>query len=144
MRLLHLCSLVAISLFAVSTSAQEAFDWTLLKGRWAESANHSFACRSDNLHNTFVVSRDRRSLTFKLDRKWKIGTGQEVTEFTAEIKEAQGRLLVIKYGPELEGLTEPMREWEMLFIGPGVYRWRATAWPAGSYNNVIGVKCAEQ
>jgi hypothetical protein len=129
------------SLASSPTKAQEPFDWKLLQGQWAESSAHAYACRKDNLHFRFVLSPDRKQVTFKLDRKWQIGTGKEVTEYSAEIREAHGRMLVIRYGPELEGLSDEMRTWELLFIGPGVYRWKATAWPPGTYNTVIGVRC---
>ena len=124
---------------ASAQRAHEPFDWSLLEGNWAESADHAFGCRSDNLHFRFALSPDKKRVTFKLDRKWPIA-GQEVSEYSAEILEATGRALVIKYGPELTKIPDDMREWELLFIGPGTYRWRATAWRPGQYNTVVGVR----
>jgi hypothetical protein len=121
-------------------AAPEPFDWSLLNGQWAESAEHAYACRPDNVHFSFDVSPDRSGLRFKLDRPWPIA-GKQLAEYSASIVEASGRMLVIRYGPELSDIPSDMREWELLFIGPGVYRWRATAWRSGSYNNVIGVRC---
>jgi hypothetical protein len=123
-----------------SNAASTSFDWTLLQGRWAESSDHAFACRQDNVHFRFETNADRTRVTFRLDRPWPIA-GKQVTEYSAAIVEASGRMLVIRYGPELDGTAPEMREWELLFIGPGVYRWRATSWRSGSYNNVIGVRC---
>jgi hypothetical protein len=131
--------LLALGLVAGSASAQP-FDWDLLVGRWAESAEHAYACRSDNVHFRFETTSDRSRLTFKLDRPWPIA-GRERTEYGATIVEAVGRLLVIRYGSDLAEMPADMREWELLFIRPGVYRWRATSWPAGRYNQVIGVRC---
>jgi hypothetical protein len=128
---------------AVAQRAPKSFDWSLLEGNWAESADHAFGCRTDNLHFKFVPSADKKRLTFKLDRKWPIA-GEEVSEYSAEVVEASGRMLVIRYGPELTRIPAEMREWELLFIGPGTYRWRATAWRPGQYNTVIGVKCTAQ
>jgi hypothetical protein len=51
-------------------------------------------------------------------------------------------VLIIKYGPELANIPEEFREWEMRFIGPGTYLWRATSWPPNQFNTVIGVKCS--
>ena len=124
-----------------STSGAQAFDWALLQGQWAEATRHQFGCRAENLHHKFVVSPDKKRVTFKLDRKWKIGTGKEVEEYSASVVREQPNVIVIKYSPELQGIPDEMREWEMRFIGPGTYRWRATAWPEGQYNEVIGVKC---
>lgn len=121
-------------------SVSEPFDWSLLEGRWAESADHAYGCRKDNLHFTFAISADRSRLTFKLDRPWPIA-GQQVTEYSAQVTKAAGRTLLIRYGEELKNIPAEMREWELRFIGPGTYRWRASSWPANQFNTVIGVKC---
>ena len=135
-------TLVALIFGAGGISAlAQNFDWKLLEGEWAESVESKFGCRADNVHHRFQVSPDRKSLTFKLDRKWNIGTGQEVEQYAAHIVRSEENALVIRYGPELPGLSEEMREWELRFIGPSTYRWRSTSWKAGQYNQVIGVKC---
>jgi hypothetical protein len=126
--------------FAQSRPEKSDFDWGLLSGEWAESAQHACGCKPDNLHFRFALSADKKTVTFKLDRLWNIASKQ-VTEYSAEILEANGRMLVIRYGPELEVASPEMRLWELLFIGPGTYRWRATTWREGIYNDVIGVKC---
>ncbi len=126
-----------------SVDPVDSFDWTLLAGKWAESTQHQFGCRPENLHQRFELSSDRRTLTFVNDRKWKIGTGQAVERYAASVLEARRNVLVLRYGPELPGIPEGMRQWEMRFIGPGTYRWRATAWAPDEYNEVIGVKCSE-
>lgn len=142
---------ISLSLFALLPAAAHAiaaqyltsgFDWSLLQGKWAESTSHQFGCRSDNLHQWFIVSSDKKTVTFKNDRKWKIGTGQELEQYSASILSSYENVLVIRYGTDLPGIPDEMREWEMRFIGPGTYRWRATAWREGEYNNVIGVKCS--
>jgi hypothetical protein len=119
----------------------QTFDWSLLKGIWAESAENKFGCSSDNVHQTFDVSTDRKTLTFINDRKWRLDNGEELVRYSATIVSAAPNVLVIKYGNELKDMPDEYREWEMRFIGPGTYRWRATSWPQGRYNAVIGVKC---
>jgi hypothetical protein len=141
---MHKYFAIAIAL-AIGFSAAEAqeFNWKLLDGKWAESTKHQFGCRPDNLHQTFEVSADRKTLRLKNDRRWKIGTGAEVTEYSAAILRTQGNSLFIKYGPELQGIPPEYRDWEMRFIGPGTYRWRAASWGQDEFNEVIGVKCAQ-
>lgn len=124
-----------------SVALGQDFDWKLLEGQWAESTKHQFGCRSENLHQTFEVSADKRTLTLKNDRRWRIGTGEDVTEYKASILRVLGNSLFIKYGPELQGIPPEYREWEMRFIGPGTYRWRALVWAPDEFNEVIGVKC---
>lgn len=134
------CSL--LMLIAAAASAQE-FDRPLLDGLWAESTNYQFGCRPDNLHQRLELSADGKKLTFKNDRKWKIGTGQEVTQYSAAVVLSSKNVLILKYGPELSGISDELREWEMRFVGPGTYLWRATSWAPNQFNEVIGVKCMQ-
>lgn len=134
--------LIAIGILS-STAVGQDFNWKLLEGRWAESTKNDFGCRPDKLHQTFVLSSDRKILTFKNDRPWNIGSNGEITEYTATILRAEGNSIFIKYGPELRDIPAEFQEWEMRFIGPGTYRWRPLAWGADEYNGVIGVKCAQ-
>jgi hypothetical protein len=135
-----LCSYLGLLLLTSSAAAQ-TFDWLLLQGEWAESTDHQFGCRPENLHQRFEASADKKTLSFKNDRRWKIGNGQVVESYTASIVRTSPNVLIIRYGANLSGIPDAMREWEMRFIGPGTYRWRATAWREGEYNDVIGVKC---
>lgn len=125
-----------------SQDAVPGFDWSLLQGKWAESTRHQFGCRPENLHQWLSASEDKKTITFKNDRKWKIGSGQEVEEYSASIVRSSPNVLVIRYNRDLSDIPEEFREWEIRFIGPGTYRWRATAWPEGVFNDVIGVKCS--
>jgi hypothetical protein len=139
---IYLRFLSALLAFMISSTVlAQSFDWTLLQGQWAESTKNQFACRPDNLHHRFEPSADKKSIVFRLDRKWKILTGKEVEHYAATIKKAELNVLVISYGPELGETPPEMKEWELRFIGPGTYRWRSTAWPEGQYNAVIGIKC---
>ena len=139
---LPFCIAITLALCSTTARAQAAFDWSLLEGTWAESAEHKYGCRQDNVHQQFEVSSDRRTLVLKNDRKWRMDNGQEIERYSATIVSQAPNVLVIKYGPELNDIPDEYREWEMRFIGPSTYRWRATSWPVGRYNNVIGVKCA--
>lgn len=141
----HLAALLALALIGCASprsAGPDGFDWSALDGFWAESSDHEYACRAENLRQRFEPSSDRKALVFRNDRDWTIGTGQQVRQYSASIVHASRGVLVIRYGPELTGLSDEMREWEMRFIGPGVYRWRSTAWPLGQYNRVIGVRCS--
>lgn len=134
--------LIGLALISDVAHAQ-VFDRSMLDGLWAESTKYQFGCRPDNLHQRLELSADGKTLTMKNDRKWKIASGKEVTQYSATVVSATSNSLIIKYGPEMEGIPEQFREWEMRFIGPGTYLWRATAWPANRFNDVIGVKCKQ-
>lgn len=139
--------LAAFPLWAGAISSPDVisgFDWSLLQGKWAESTDHQFGCRPENVHQWLTVSDDKTTLTFKNDRKWTIGSGQTVEKYSASILRSSQNVLIIRYGSDLPDVPEEFREWELRFIGPGTYRWRATSWKPGVYNDVIGVKCAAQ
>jgi len=134
--------LLLLALAALTPEARaQIFDWNRLNGTWAESTRNLYGCRPDNLHHRFVVSEDKKSITFKLDRPWRIGTGKEVREYKADVVAQSEWSIFIRYGQELEGIPDDMREWELRFIGPSTYRWRATSWAPQEFNNVIGVRC---
>jgi hypothetical protein len=119
----------------------QGFDWKLLDGNWAESTDHQYGCLAQNLHQRFELSADKKTLKFKNDRIWKIGASAEIREYSAVVVKAQDKSLFIKYAAELQDIPPEYREWEMRFIGPGTYRWRALHWAPNEFNNVIGVKC---
>jgi hypothetical protein len=133
---------VSILGFASIASASE-FDWKLLQGRWAESVKHQYACRPDNVHMKMEISGDRKTITFKLDRPWEISGKRVVTEFKANVLKAEKHSLVIQYFDIPETVAPEMRAWEMRWIGPSTYRWRAAGWDANTFNGVIGVLCPE-
>ena len=134
----------AVPALACAGASAQAFDASLLAGQWAESLGNQFACRPGNVHQRFELSADRKHLRFRLDRAWRIGTGQEVREYGAQVLREEPAMLVIRYDDTVTGIPAGMREWELLFIGPGTYRWRASFWRRGEYNDVIGVRCSTE
>lgn len=138
-------ALVALSGSGLAQPAPEqgmAFDRSLLGGIWAESVDTTDACAMSNLHNTFELSADGKTLVFKLDRKWKIASGDPLERYSATVVRSTRQSLVIRYNADIGTLPPGYpTEWELAFVAPGVYRWRATEWPEGKVNNVVGVKC---
>jgi hypothetical protein len=125
-----------------SVSAQD-FDKSLLPGLWAESVNTQPACESDNLHFRFELSEEGKILGFKLDRMWQVANGKSVDKYSAKVLEVTNRTMVIEY-IDLDGLPEGYpKAWELAFVSPGVYRWRATVWTEGEVNPVVGIRCTE-
>jgi len=118
------------------------FDRSLLGGVWAESVDTMPACAMTNLHNTFELSPDGRTLVFKLDRKSKIASGNEVEQYSATVLRSTSQSLFIRYNADIGTLPPgfPL-DWEIVFVTPGVYRWHAEKWKEGEVNNVVGVKC---
>lgn len=138
MRTLGLIAAIAVSL---SVQAQE-FDRALLSGLWAENASTKPACEADNPRVRYELSPDGKVLVFKLDRPLRIGTGRTVSQYSATVVRSTARSLVIRYNADI-GETPPdyPKEWEMSFVAPGVYRWRATEPPDGRVNPVVGIRC---
>jgi hypothetical protein len=140
MRRFAATAVTALAAAAPAAAQPGGFDWALLEGRWSEGADARFACGADKLQRRMTPSEDRRTLVFENDRPQKLAGGAEVLRYTAAILEAQPFALRIRYGAEL-GLPEAQREWELRFVAPGLYRWRAAAAPEGRFVAVFGVRC---
>ncbi len=135
--------LFVIGLVYSNTSISMEFDKSLIAGVWSESINTSQACNSENLHTTFELTNEGKNLVFKLDRAWEIATGKSVTEYTAKVLSSTSNSMTIEY-ENLSGLPDNYPEtWEISFVAPGVYRWRASSWPAGKVNSVVGIRCSQ-
>ena len=137
-------SLVLTAAIALSLSAQaQGFDRALLSGLWVESTDTKPACESDNLHVRYELSADGRVLVFKLDRPFRINPGRTVDQYSATVVRSTPRSLVIRYNSDVgDPPANYPKEWEMAFVAPGVYRWRATEWPKGRVNSVVGIRCS--
>jgi hypothetical protein len=129
------------TMLSTAALAQE-FDRSLLSGEWVESDDTDFACTKDKPHQRFELSEDGKTLVFKIDRKLLIATGKAVDQYSATVILATPRALVIEYN-NTEGAPKGFpKAWELAFIAPGVFRWRATEWPVGHVNRVVGVRCS--
>ena len=135
--------LIAALLMPFSAQAEE-FDRSLLSGLWAENANTRLACAPEELHVRYELSADGKGLIIKFDRKEKINSGKTVEQFSATVLRSDAHTLVIRYNADAGdfGPNYP-KEWEMVFVAPGVYRWRATDWPEGRVNAVVGIRCSQ-
>mgnify|MGYP006864925270 CR=1 FL=1 len=88
------------------------------------------------------MSPDGNTLVFKLDRKWKIATGNHVEQYSATVLSTTPWILTIRYNADIGPLPPdyPL-QWEMAFVGPGIFRWRATEWRGDQVNTIVGVRC---
>lgn len=126
-----------------SHSQSKIFDKAQMSGVWAESVDASLACDSKNLHNRFEFSDDDKTLIFKLDRPWKIATDKEVSQYSAKIIKESHNSLTIEYF-DTAGLPEGYpKEWDIVFVADGVYRWKASSWPDTKVNSVVGIRCSK-
>lgn len=121
------------------TAPTKPFNWKLTEGSWSESTRHQYACRADNVQFRIVVAPDKKRVTFKYDRLISPDGGKETRELGAEVLRADDHSLVLKYDKENPLMSTG--EWELRFLGPGVYRMGFSGWDKGTYNNVVGVKC---
>jgi hypothetical protein len=139
MRFLLMAAVIALSL---PVHAQE-FERDLLSGLWAVNSSTRPACTPDSLHARHELSADGKVLLFMLDRKWKLNSGKTVDQYSATVLRSTTRSLFIKYNDDAgEHRADYPKEWEMAFVAPGVYRWRATDWPEGRVNPVVGIRCS--
>lgn len=118
-----------------------AFDTRLLDGWWSDNTDTSQACAKENPRIRYRFNFDGTRLQLEFDRKWNTEIG-EADRFPARVIASTQRTLVIEY--DNESRRDPMGravQWELAVVAPGVYRWRATEWPPGAVNVVVGIRC---
>jgi hypothetical protein len=132
---------VLLSLPSIAIADAGSFDRSRLGGVWSESYDTGKACRADQPHVTFDLSKDGKTLTFNLDRTIKRASGEEVSTYSATVTRGTKASLFIEYNHAVN--PKVPKRWEMAFVAPGIYRWRATEWDPGRVNIVVGLRCSE-
>lgn len=126
-----------------STSERPAqFDMLQIAGWWAESSDTTDACDRSKARMKYTLSADGSRLLVRFDRARKTGD-REVDAFEAEVLKSSRRSLTLRYPSETRpGASGEPGSWDMVFVAPGIYRWRETRWSPGRVNEVIGVRCS--
>lgn len=136
--------LLSLTISSPTQVLAQDFDRSLLEGAWVVNSNTDYACTENKLHTRFKLSADGKTLKFIQDREWKLNSGKTVEHYSATVISNTNRVLTIKYNTDAgEHPPNYPKEWEMAFVAPGVYRWRATNWPRGRVNVVVGIRCSQ-
>ncbi len=135
--------MLATLLFSAAvTAAPLAFDETQLSGSWAESVNADSVCDGARRFSRMQLSDDRQKLTIFNDRTW-VSTLGETNRFAATVLAETEHSLTLRYDNETRLAADgKLVEWQLIFIAPGVFRWREVHWPEGKVNGVVGVRCS--
>lgn len=134
--------LATLLLSAAVTAAPVPFDETQLSGSWAESVNANIACDGVRRLSRMQLSDDRQKLAIFNDRTWVSKLG-ETNRFAATVLAETERSLTLRYDNETRRTSEgKLVEWQLIFVAPGVFRWRETDWAEGKVNGVVGIRCS--
>lgn len=134
--------LATLLLSAAVTAAPFPFDETQLSGSWAESVNANSACDGARRLSRMQLSDDHRRLAIFNDRTWVSKLG-ETNRFAATVLAETERSLTLRYDNETRRTGEgKLVEWQLIFVAPGVFRWRETDWVEGKVNGVVGIRCS--
>ena len=134
--------LATLLLSAAVTAAPVPFDETQLSGSWAESVNANSACGGERRLSRMQLSDDRQKLAIFNDRTWISKLG-ETNRFAATVLAETERSLTLRYDNETRRTASgKLVEWQLIFVAPGVFRWRETDWPEGKVNGVVGIRCS--
>lgn len=88
------------------------------------------------------LSDDRQKLVIFNDRTWVSKLG-ETNRFSATVLAETDRSLTLRYDAENRRTADgKLVEWQLIFVAPGVFRWRETDWPEGKVNGVVGIRCS--
>lgn len=133
-----LCSLPTPGLAA-------ALDYeALLAGTWQENWDRADVCTEASASFTVRLDRKANTISFDYDKPMQGYDGKMRTQLFWYVREYRPKSLVLALdGETRKGSNGLPLEWEMIFVGHGLYRWRATEWPHREVNRVVGVKCSE-
>jgi len=127
-----------------SVSPAKKFNRSQLSRLWVTSADTKIACSPEKSRSRYKLSNDGKTLLIKLDRKSKLNSGKIVSQFSASVVRSSRRSLFITYNLDAGKFpADYPKMWEMVFVTPGVFRWRASNWPKGQVNPVVGIRCSK-
>lgn len=127
---------------SMAAQAEESID-SLLAGSWQENWDRGEVCTPSSANFTMTLDRKSKTLVFQYDREVQSFDGQKRTALTYFVREYRPRSLVLALdGETRKGDSGNPVEWELIFVGRGIYRWRATEWPNREVNRIIGVRCS--
>lgn len=115
---------------------------TVLDGSWDQGSDFASLCGADRAQHTMQFSDDGKNLVVKFDKPHKIYDGSTVTSVTYQVLATSDVSLTLA----LEGDSRHDTQgspivWELVVVGSGLFRWRATSYPVGTYNDVLGRRC---
>lgn len=134
--------LAILLLTAAAGAASANFDETQLAGSWSESVNTNSVCSGERRFTRMQLSDDRQRLAIFNNRTWSSKLGV-TNHFAATVTAESEHSLTLVYDNETRRTASgKLVEWELIFVAPGVFRWRETSWPDGKVNGVVGVRCS--
>jgi hypothetical protein len=131
------CSLALFPLLA------NAFDSTQLSGLWAESTQNRYACTSTTRYQHFELALDGKTLAITFEPHAHAGKAKAEERLTLTVIRAEEHALTVRFdghdapGDSLAG------DWQMSFLGPGVYRWHLVSAHETLQPAPIAVRCAQ-
>jgi hypothetical protein len=115
---------------------------SVLSGSWDQGNDFQALCGPDRVLHTATFSEDGQMLTFKFERPRKIFNGKEVTSLDYRVLGATNvsLILAMKEESRKDENGQPF-VWELVIVGPELFRWRATSFAVATYNDVWGRRC---
>lgn len=134
--------IVALLCWHHGARAQDSLE-SLSAGKWQESWDRNEVCSGVTPAFTISVDRNKNTLTFNYEREVQAFDGRMRRSLKYFVREYRPHSLVLALdGETRKGENGVLVEWELIFVGRGIYRWRATEWPHREVNRIIGVRCS--
>lgn len=134
--------LAILLLSTAAAAAPSSFDDAQLAGSWSESVNTNATCSGERRFTRMQLSDDHQRLAIFNDRTWTSKLGV-TNHFAATVTAETEHSLTLVYDNEVRHTPAgKLVEWQIIFVAPGVFRWRETSWPEGKVNGVVGIRCS--
>lgn len=116
---------------------------TRLSGSWDEGVEHSSLCSEGRPRHRIVPDPKGEVLTFEFDKPRKSYDGQMRQRVRYKIVRTSADTAVLSMENETRKTNQgTLVVWELVLIDPTTYRWRGSHLPEGTYNEVVGKRCA--
>ncbi len=129
------CALAAAPLLA------NAFDTRELQGLWAESAQNRYACTATNRYQRLELAADRRTLTITVEHRARAGKANAREHLALAVIRDEDHALTVRFVGHDDPGDPLFGDWQMSFLGPGVYRWHLVSKHESLQPAPIVVRC---
>jgi hypothetical protein len=100
-----------------------AFDRTELQGLWAESTLNRYACTATNRYQRLELAADGKTLTIAFEHRARAGKASARERLSLAVMQAEDHALTVRFVGHDDPNDPLFGDWQMSFLGPGIYRW---------------------
>ena len=109
---------------ALAPLVANAFDSKDLQGLWAESTQNHYACTATNRYQRLELAPDAKTLSITFESRARGGkTSAKKKRIALAVLRIEEHALTVRFVGHDDPADPLFGDWQMSFLGTGVYRW---------------------